>query len=100
MRGYATHNLAFTALVVLCLAWLIFFASGTATAQTGGDYTLTRSVISGGGGELTGGSYRLAGTIGQPDAGGLTGGAYALGGGFWSGVGSLYPIYLPLVVRN
>ena len=78
-------SLALAALVVLFLAWLIFSTGGAVTAQTGGDYTLTKSVISGGGGELTGGSYTLAGIIGQPDAGALTGGNYTLGGGFWSG---------------
>jgi amino acid transporter len=115
MRGHTTHtlaeklnlrrtgspvSLALAALVVLFLAWLIFSTGGTAMAQTGGDYTLTRSVISGGGGELTGGSYTLAGTIGQPDAGALTRSNYTLGGGFWSGAGDRYYIYLPLVVRN
>ena len=59
----------------------------------------TRSVISGGGGELTGGSYILAGIIGQPDAGAPTGGAYTLGGGFWGGGGMVW-IYLPLIMRN
>jgi len=115
MRGHTTHNLAerlalrrtgrpvspaLAALVVLLLAWLVFSTGGAATAQTGGDYTLTRSVIGGGGGELTGGSYTLAGIIGQPDAGALTGGNYTLGGGFWSGTGSMYHIYLPLVMRD
>jgi hypothetical protein len=93
-------SLALAALVVLLLAWLIFSTSGAVTAQTGGGYTLTRSVISGGGGELSGGSYTLAGTIGQPDAGTLTGGKYTLGGGLWSGIDDMYHIYLPLVMRN
>ncbi|HLF27768.1 MAG TPA: hypothetical protein VJG32_15650 [Anaerolineae bacterium] len=115
MRGHTTHNLAeklnlhrtnhrvnlaLAALAVLCLAWLVFSTGGAALAQTGGGYTLTRSVISSGGGELTGGSYTLAGTIGQPDAGALTGGQYTLGGGLWSGIGDRVHIYLPLVVRH
>jgi ammonia channel protein AmtB len=93
-------SLALAALVVLFLAWLIFSPGGAATAQTGGGYALTKSVISSGGGGLAGGSYTLAGVIGQPDAGALTGGSYTLGGGFWGGAGDRHNIYLPLVVRN
>ena len=115
MREHTTHNLAerlilrrtgspvsaaIAALVVLLLAWLIFSTGGAVMAQTGGGYTLTKSVISSGGGELTGGTYALAGIIGQPDAGALTGGSYTLDGGFWSGAGSMLRIYLPLVMRN
>ena len=115
MRGHTTHNLAerldlrptghppvslaLIALVLILLAWLIFSAGGAVTAQTSGNYTLTKSVVNGGGGRLAGGSYILAGIIGQPDAGVLTGGTYTLGGGFWNS-SSVYHIYLPLVVRN
>ena len=55
-----------------------------------------------GGGETfsAGGNYSLGGTIGQPDAGLLAGPGYTLAGGFWSGAGQPYRIYLPLVVRN
>ena len=115
MRGHTTHNLAerliqhrtgravslaLAMLVVLFLAWLVYSAGGAATAQTGGAYMLTKSVVSSGGGGLAGGSYTLAGTIGQPDVGALTGGIYTLGGGFWSGAGSMVHVYLPLVMRN
>jgi hypothetical protein len=100
MREHTIHNLAFAALVVVLLAGFILSARGAVTAKASGSYTLTKSVVSGGGGELTGGSYTLAGTIGQPDAGALTGGTYAIGGGFWNGSGGMYHIYLPLVVRK
>ena len=115
MRGYTTNtlaeklnlrridrrvSLALAALVMLSLAWLIFSIGGAATAQTGGGYILTRSVVSGGGGELTGGSYILAGLIGQLDAGALTGGNYTFAGGFGGGAGGTAHMYLPLVARN
>ena len=48
----------------------------------------------------TGGNYSLGGTVGQPDAGLLAGPGYTLAGGFWSGAGQPYRIYLPLAVRN
>jgi hypothetical protein len=114
MRGHTPHNLAyrlnmhrtgspmrlaFLILVGLLLAWVIFSTGSTALAQTGGTYTLTRSVIGSGGGGLAGGSYTLAGTSGQPEAGRQTGGKYALVGGFWIGSGGMEPINLPLVFR-
>lgn len=60
----------------LCIATL---------SQSGGNFSITSSVIGGGGGQnSTGGTYNLAGTIGQADAGGpLTGGTYSVSGGFW-----------------
>ncbi len=93
-------SLALAALVMLSLAWLIVSIGGAAMAQTGGGYILTRSVVSGGGGELTGGSYILAGLIGQPDAGALTGGNYSFAGGFGRDTSGATHIYLPLVARN
>jgi hypothetical protein len=87
------------ALAVMILAWFIASTGGTALAQTGGNYRMTRSVISAGGDGLTGGIYTLAGTIGQPDAGVLKGGIYTLGGGFLSS-GSTVRISLPLVSKS
>jgi hypothetical protein len=75
-----------------------------ALAQTGGGYDLTWSTVDGGGYTFsTNGGYSLGGTAGQPDAGVLTGGGYTLAGGFWRGgavTGSMYEVYLPLVLRN
>jgi hypothetical protein len=58
-----------------------------ATAQSGGNFTLTKSTIDGGGAlRSTGGSFSLSGTVGQPDAGVLRGGRFTLEGGFWHGL--------------
>ena len=62
-------------------------------AQSGGNFTITKAVISGGGTESSsGGNFSLSGTLGQPIAGDeLSGGSYAVNSGFWiapvSGVG-------------
>jgi len=61
-------------------AFLITFPAGS----EGGEYTMTRWTVDGGGAfPLEVGRYRLGGTIGQPDAGPLASGSYAVGGGFW-----------------
>ena len=53
-------------------------------AQTGGDFTITKSTIASGGGTSNGGNFSLNATIGQADASNeLTGGNFALNGGFW-----------------
>ncbi|HZH34925.1 MAG TPA: carboxypeptidase-like regulatory domain-containing protein [Pyrinomonadaceae bacterium] len=55
-------------------------------AQSGGNYTITQSVIaSGGGQQIEGGNYSLEGTIGQPLSGtNSTGGTFRLSNGFWA----------------
>jgi len=59
--------------------------STLSSAQTGGSYTMTKSVIAGGGGQASGGSYTMTSTIGQSIAGNATtGGNYRLLPGFWS----------------
>lgn len=68
--------------LVLCVLALICLVP--ASAQTGGDYNLSRSII-GGGGISAGGDYSLSGTIGQPEAGAMSGGDYELLGGLWPG---------------
>lgn len=61
------------------------------TAQSGGPYQITRSVIGGGGGASSGGSFDLQGTIGESVAGTTsTGGMFTVGGGFW-GIGTNSP---------
>ena len=69
-----------TVVLLMCLLLL-----SPAFGQSGGDYTLTRSTIDGGGGVSSGGAYILRGTIGQPDAAWSSGGQYELLGGFWPG---------------
>jgi len=68
-------------------------------AQSGGYYTITKSVIAGGGGTSTGDGYTLSGTVGRHDAGTLSGGTYVLEGGYWGGAGASYAVFLPLVLR-
>jgi hypothetical protein len=73
------------------LNWLlpIFIFIGSislVSAQTGGSYEITQSVIASGGGEQSaGGNFAVIGTIGQSLAGtNPSGGAYNLRGGFWA----------------
>jgi hypothetical protein len=58
------------------------------SAQTGGNYQITQSVIASGGGQnSTGGNFSLDGTIGQPIAGTVsTGSSFSVSGGFWQTV--------------
>ena len=71
-------------------------ASGNASAQSGGPFTLNWNTIDGGGGNCSGGvtpaggtKFALSGTVGQPDAGVMNGGAYSLAGGFWGGLSDI-----------
>src|SRR5205814_8754831 len=60
--------------------------SHTNSAQSGGTFNITRSVIAGGGGRATGGTFTMDGTIGQSLAGTTsTGGTFNLQSGFWAG---------------
>lgn len=57
------------------------------SAQSGGSFTIAKSVIAGGGGNSAGAAFVLDGTAGQSAAGTTsTGGAFQLSGGFWGGV--------------
>ncbi len=70
--------------------WIMLWALASATVlaqSSGGNYTLDKHTIDGGGGTSTGGNYTLQGTIGQPDAGRLEGGPYVIEGGFWASTG-------------
>ena len=78
---------------------LILLLAGGAAAQ--GGYDLSWWTVDGGGYTFsTGGTYSLGGTIGQPDAGLLEGPGYRLSGGFWSGGGGPYVVYLPVILRG
>ena len=68
------------------LIFLVFCLSTGVLAQSGGAFTITKSVIAGGGGQnATGGTFSLDGTIGQAVAGtSSSGGTYSLRGGFWT----------------
>ncbi len=58
----------------------------TATAQSGGTFTITQSVIAAGGGQnSSGGTFAVAGTIGQAVAGQTTSNPpFAVNSGFWT----------------
>ena len=59
-------------------------------AQSGGTFTITRSVVAGGGDSSTGGTFVINGTIGEPVAGTISnGGTFSLGSGFWASAAAL-----------
>src|SRR5512141_919434 len=91
-----------TVVVVALFAAVLFGATATTQAQSGGGYDLTWNVIGGGGATFsTGGGYSFGGTIGQAVAGGPAtgGGSYSLNSGFWAGVTNWLSTYLPLIRR-
>ena len=69
----------------LVTAYLILFLSISVSAQSGGNFTVTQSVIAGGGNASSGNGFSVTGTIGQSAAGTTSsGGAFSLSGGFWT----------------
>jgi len=94
-------------LALLLAGVVLVMIGGGVVAQEG--YDLSWWTADGGGGMFSsGGSYSLGGTVGQADAGllrstapkAVTGPGYTLAGGFWSGGGQPYRVYLPLVMRG
>jgi hypothetical protein len=85
---------------VTLAALIALVATVPALAGDGAGYDLASWTIDSGGAMVEAGGYRLGGTAGQPDAGVLAGDGYRLVGGFWGGVGPMYAIYLPLVLRS
>ena len=69
------------------LLLLLVITVSAAVAQTGGPYSITQSLIAGGGvGPSLGATYSLTGTLGQSIAGGnSTGAPYSVRSGFWTG---------------
>jgi hypothetical protein len=64
---------------------LALFVSISAAAQSGGDFTITQSVIANGGQQTAGGAFSLDSTIGQADAGSaLSGSPFVVTSGFWN----------------
>lgn len=84
--------------LVLCIVALLALV-GSAFANAPEGYDLSWKVIGGGGGRATSAEYALEGTIGQAAIGPASGGNYQLGGGFWYGLGEIYRVYLPLVLK-
>jgi hypothetical protein len=64
----------------------IILATADIAAQTGGDFTITQSVVASGGGQNSaGGFFTVDGTIGQPIAGGaLRNPPFTITSGFWN----------------
>lgn len=57
-------------------------------AQNGGSYSITQSVIPGGGGTSTNGTTSVTGSVGQAVTATSSGGSYTVSGGFWVGQGN------------
>ena len=64
---------------------VLLLACVGAVAQSGGSFTISQSVIAGGGGgPSTGGTFAVTGTVGQAVAGSnASGGTFSVQGGFW-----------------
>jgi hypothetical protein len=82
----------------ILLVLFLFLLVGTAHAQ--GRYELVWYAVGGGGGESQGGDYGLSGSMGQPATSAMTGGKYSLEGGFWTGTGTKYLVYFPILLVN
>ena len=67
----------------MCL--ILFFSTTIASAQTGGDFTISQAVVAGGGQQSANGAFSLGGTIGQPIAETSPSGSgdFSLQSGFW-----------------
>ena len=75
-------------LIIACLVLTVLVVS-VARSQSGGSFTITKSVIGGGGGRTAGGAFTLDGTMGEAVAGTTsTGGSFNLTSGFWGGGGN------------
>lgn len=76
------------------MALVLLLVAARALAQSGGDFDLSRAIISGGGEtSSSGGAFELGGSIGDPAAGQeLSGGTYTLAGGFWNGLANSKPV--------
>jgi hypothetical protein len=72
-------------LFTISLLCTITLLAGSSSAQSGGQFSITQSVIAGGGtGPSSGGTYEVNGTAGQPAAGGSYSGLpYSFRSGFW-----------------
>ena len=62
----------------------IFLLSVSASAQSGGQFSITQSVIANGGASSASGQFGITGTIAQTNAGdNSTGGQFSVKSGFW-----------------
>ena len=84
MKATISKNRLIQKSMGLLLIVMLLVLAAPASAQSGGGYELSATVI-GSGGQSTGGSYRVRATISQPEAGVMSGGDYELLGGFLQG---------------
>ncbi len=68
----------------LAFALLITAVPGAIAQSSGGEFSITRSVIAAGGSTSTGGDFSLTGTVGQSVVARSQGGQFSVSGGFWA----------------
>ena len=69
----------------VCLVLVILISAQDIFTQSGGQFAVESSVVSGGGGNIAGGDFDLTGTVAQPVAGGyISSVPFHLYSGFWS----------------
>jgi hypothetical protein len=81
---------------------LLAVSLGSASAQAGGNFEVTRSTLSNGGEQSAGGGFIIFSTIGQPLASGAdnasSGGQFSITGGFWTFAVPANPTPTPAIV--
>jgi hypothetical protein len=83
------------------VALLLFLLAGVVWAGSSDNYAVEWWVMSGGGAPAASGNITLNGSLGQTAIGPSAGGGYDLGAGYWYGLGGrVYPVYLPIILRN
>jgi hypothetical protein len=86
MKGVIMMKRSFAAVLLTAVASATILPDAV-VAQAGGNFTITRSVITGGGGRSASGNFIVDGTIGQSVAGvSSTGDGFDLATGFWGGI--------------
>lgn len=78
-------------LLAIAIAFVLLI-SLSIFAQSGGSFTITKSVIAGGGDRSAGGTFVLDATIGQAITGTSTGGTFVLSSGFFASGETLSPV--------
>ncbi len=84
----------------LWLIVLITLPLAAIAQSSGGSYTITKSVIAGGGQRNNTGSHVLIGTVGQPVTGVSTGGSYRLTSGFHAPASASVPQPDPIFANS
>ena len=73
-------------MTIYALLIAVFCLNSTVNPQTGGNFTITQSVVAAGGNQnLAGGAFSVDGTAGQSTSGqNSTGGSFSVRSGFWT----------------